>query len=121
MSEDVIIIDGLRFDAVIGIHPHERTTPQPVCVDLELRTDIAPAARSGEIDDAIDYAAVAADVTEFVQVARARLIEPLIEQLATRLLEDSRIQSVQIKLTKPIALDAAAAVGVEIERQRATR
>lgn len=116
MATDLIIIEDLRFEAIIGILPDERQTPQAVRIDMQLLTDIAQAAGSGAIADTIDYAAIAEATIHFVQQAHAELIEPLIEQLAERLLGDQRIAAVKIRLTKPDALAAAAAVGVQIVR-----
>ncbi|MED5564931.1 MAG: dihydroneopterin aldolase, partial [Pseudomonadota bacterium] len=44
------------------------------------------------------------------------LVETLAEEIATRLLTDSRIIRLRIRLEKPEAIAEAAGVGVEIER-----
>ena len=36
---DVIAIEGLVVDCVVGVYPHERDTPQPLRVDLYMEVD----------------------------------------------------------------------------------
>ena len=40
----ILTLEGLRFDASLGILDHEKTAPQPILVDAEL--NLAPTARA---------------------------------------------------------------------------
>ena len=58
-ANDRVLIRDLTFNAILGILPQERITPQPVVINLALHTDISAAAKSTNIDDTLNYAAVA--------------------------------------------------------------
>ena len=54
-SMDRIFIRDLRVETIIGIYDHERETPQTVVLDLDMAADIAKAAASENIEDALNY------------------------------------------------------------------
>lgn len=113
---DRVFIRGIAAQAIIGIYEHERTAPQRVIVDLELETDIRPAARSEQITDALDYESLTHEVKSFLEASEFQLIETLAETLAARLLDDPKIAALKMTLHKPDALANADDVGVIIER-----
>ena len=51
MAEDIVQIAGLEITAIVGILEAERVKEQKILLDLEIHTDIRPAARSGMIED----------------------------------------------------------------------
>lgn len=112
-------LHALRVDCIIGIHPHERVTPQAVYVDLELDYDFAPAAASDGIADAVDYTALAALVTGLLQQRRFGLLEAMVEEAAAAVLRhDARVVSVRLEVRKPAAVPGAADSFVRIARER---
>ena len=113
---DIIFIRDLRVDAIIGIYEHERTTRQPVSLDLELATDIRVAARSELIEDALDYHALTLAVEAFVANSEYQLVETLAEAIAKLIQQDFGVSWLKLTLHKPQALNQAADVGVIIER-----
>lgn len=115
---DVIFVHDLVVQAIIGVLPHERTTPQPVRIDLEITVDTRTAAASGELDDTLDYATLATDVQALAMQAQCLLVETLAEKIAALTLQQSRAQAVQVTVTKPDALEHAEGVGVRIFRSR---
>lgn len=118
---DRIELRGLRLAAIVGVLPHERTTAQPLEIDLDVVTDLAPAGRSDELEDTIDYGALCDAVEAAVAAARPRLLEALAERVAaTVLAQDDRIAEVVVALRKlrppvPQQLDTS---GVRITRRR---
>ena len=64
---DIVYIHGLRIYTIIGIHDWERTRPQPVVLDIEMGTDIRPAAQTEDITRALDYDAVSKRLISFVK------------------------------------------------------
>lgn len=119
MATDHIFIEQLTFDAILGVLPHERVTPQRLIVDLQLETDcIAAAAASDALADTLDYAVVAQQVEALCVQAKALLVETLVEAIAHHLLKDERIKGVSVRLSKPDALAQASSVGVQIYRHR---
>ena len=116
---DRILVQGLTFDAIIGILPHEREIEQSLVVDLVLEVDsVAPAAAAEHIDTTVDYAAVSHRVIEIAREGRFQLVETLAETACAELLAGFPVRRVTFRVTKPDALPEAAGVGVEITRER---
>ena len=113
---DTIRIRGLKVEAIVGVHDWERKVPRTVVIDLELASDVARAAKSDALKDALDYSAVAQAVTAFAGASKFQLIETLAQQLADRLMKDFGIPWLRLELHKPGAVPAAQDVSVAIER-----
>lgn len=110
---------GLRIECIVGVDEVERRAPQPILVDIEIDYDFAAAARSDAIDDAVDYARIAAQVDALVRRRRFRLLETLTVETARMLLDDDRrIETVRIGVRKPNALPTATASFARLERSR---
>ena len=113
---DLVFIEGLRIDALIGVHAHERHAPQSLLLDIYIRTDNRIAATSDALADAMDYEAISLRVQSYAGQTRFALVETLAERIATLILHEFGAKGVRLKLAKPQALSYAAAVGVLIER-----
>jgi 7,8-dihydroneopterin aldolase/epimerase/oxygenase len=120
MTTDRVFIEDLRMETVIGIYAWEREIRQTVSLDLEMVFDIRQAAASDRIDDALNYKAVAKRLIQFVEASRFQLVESLAEQCAAIVLSEFPITSLRLKLRKPGAVRGSSAVGVVIERGRAS-
>jgi len=117
-SLDSVFVRSLVVHAILGIHPHERVTPQPVRISFSLTTDIRQAAQTDEIRHALDYAHAAERVSAVTRNGQFQLAETLAEQLAAMLLAEFPAQRVSVEVEKPEALPDAEGVGVRIERYR---
>jgi len=117
---DLIRIRGLEIDCIVGVRPLEREREQRVHLELALGLDLAPAGRSGRIALTCDYDQVATEVISMLRFRRYHLIEMATEEVAAMLLAvHPALESVDIRLDKPAALDGRArAASVEIRRQR---
>jgi dihydroneopterin aldolase len=113
---DIVFIRDLRVDTVIGIYDWEREIRQTVVIDLEMGADVANAAQSDAIDDALDYKAVSKRLVDFVNGSEFQLVETLAERCAMIVLEEFQVPWVRLTLNKVGALSAARDVGVIIER-----
>lgn len=110
---------ALRIDCIIGIHPHERVSPQPVIVDLELGYDFANAAASDDIADVVNYDEVVRQVTVLAQERRFRLLETMAEAMAAVLLAGHVVvETVTVTIAKPQAVPGAAGSWVRVVRGR---
>ncbi len=56
---DIVYLNDLRVDTIIGIYDWERRTKQTIILDIEMGTDIQNAAKTDSIEDALNYKAVA--------------------------------------------------------------
>ncbi len=116
---DKVLIEGLRVNAVIGVFEWERQIEQPVLIDLVMSVDTRVAAVSDDIQDAVNYALVAEQVAELTKSLKPQLIETLANKMAELILNNfSAVQTVQVKVKKPLAVKGAQAVGIEIIRER---
>ena len=114
--QDKVLIRELKVEAILGILPQERLTPQPVLINITVFTDTRRAARSKDIVDAVNYAALADAATKLTIDGKYLLIETLVEDLAALSLSLAHVEGVSVRVEKPQAVPAAGAVGVEIYR-----
>lgn len=113
---DKVFIRQLEIDAIIGIYDEERTRKQKVVFDIDMAWDIEAAARSENIDDALNYKTLTDHLKEEVGSSEFQLIETLAEHVAKLILDEYKVQWLRLKLHKPDALDGDTNVGVEITR-----
>ena len=112
-------LKNLEVTGIVGVYPQERASPRPVFFDIEVDYDLAPAARSDALADAIDYDGVAAAVGELVRQRRFALLETMAEAAAALLLDRiDRAQRVRLEVRKPRAVPTAACAFVRVERAR---
>jgi dihydroneopterin aldolase len=115
-ASDIVFIEDLEIQTVIGIFDWEREIRQTVSLDLEMAFDIRRAARSDAIEDTLDYKAVAKRLIRFVEASDFGLVEALAERCASIVLEEFPVSWLRLKLSKPGAVRGSSAVGVVIER-----
>lgn len=122
---DVIRVDDLSVDCVVGVYPHERNASQPLRVDLELTLDTEECATRESVAHTVDYAAISAQVVFVLRTGRFRLLETAAHTLAKLLLAPpapgearAGVEEVTIRLRKPGALRGFAVPSLEISRHR---
>lgn len=113
---DIVYINDLRVDTVIGIFEWERRIRQTISLDLEMAFDVRKAAASDRIEDALDYKAVGKRVIAHVQASEAQLVERLAEEIAQLVMTEFPVPWLRLRLSKPGALRGAKCVGLVIER-----
>ncbi len=113
---DIVYINKLRVDAVIGIYEWEKRIHQRLELDLEMGADIAHAALSDDIEDTLNYKAVAQRVNGFIQDHPFQLVETLAERVAALVREEFGVPWLRLRVSKPGAVKGARDVGVIIER-----
>ncbi len=116
MSTDKVFITDLRVETIIGIYDWERSKRQTIRLDLEMSTDVAKAAATEDINDALNYKTLADTLAEFIGNSEFQLIETLAERVAKIVIHDFGVQWVKLTLHKPDALSHSTIVGVIIER-----
>jgi dihydroneopterin aldolase len=111
----ILTLTGLRFDASLGILESERTTPQPIQVDAELRLGIQPLLpQDDDINHVLDYRKVRQIIINECTAEHVNLLESLIGKLAHRLLQLPGVLGVRVKIAKlEIFDDCEVAIRVE--------
>ena len=113
---DIVYIRDLQVKTVIGIFDWEREIKQIVSMDIEMATDIRPAAATDTIDQALDYKSVGKRVISFVQESEFQLVETLAEKVAEIIMTEFNVPWMRLRLSKPGALRGSSDVGLIIER-----
>ena len=115
---DELRIDGLRLATTLGVHPEERRAPRELVAHLRLGVDLAPAARSDDLGDTVDWAALCSKLRAVAARRADRLAETLAAALADAALEDPRVAWVRLRLEKPGALPGVDSLSVVLFRAR---
>ncbi|MGH3870540.1 MAG: dihydroneopterin aldolase [Pseudonocardiaceae bacterium] len=103
MSRDRITLTGLRVPGHHGVHEHERVHGQEFVVDVTVWLDLCPAAATDELSATLDYAVLAHRVARIVGGDPANLIETVAARIATEVLTDHRVHTVEVTVHKPQA------------------
>ena len=115
-ATDIVFIEALTIETVIGIYDWERKIRQKVVFDIEMAADIKAAADSDAIDNTLNYKAVAKRIIGFVEQSDFQLVETLAERVASIIQTEFGVRWLKLKLSKPGAVTGSSAVGVIIQR-----
>jgi 7,8-dihydroneopterin aldolase/epimerase/oxygenase len=114
-----IFINGLRIDARIGVHAHEKGRFQPLKLDAEIQvSDVKFHPSRDRLDEVFDYQAVRRAVMEVVGDGHIHLLETLAARVIDRLLAMDDVHAVRVRVSKFTAFDDCDSVGVEVYRRR---
>ena len=87
MTNDAVYVTGIEFEASHGFTAAERKVTRRFRCAIELRVDLAAAARSDRIQDTVDYRAVSAIAVDIGTRRTFRLIEGLAGAIADAIQE----------------------------------
>lgn len=113
---DIIFINELRLDILVGIYEWERRVPQTVELNLEIGIAGRHASDSDEIGDTIDYAVVVRRISETLRENHFSLLEKLAEHVAQLVLGEFKAPWVQVSVAKLSPLKGVKRLGIRIER-----
>jgi dihydroneopterin aldolase len=119
VTGDVIEIRQLAVNARVGVYQWEQQVRQQLLLDLALVLapgQVARVAASDQLEQALDYSAIASCVETFVAEHPVQLLETLAENLADHLLKQFDFQTIRLSITKPAAVACASAVSLCIQR-----
>lgn len=116
---DKLIIGDLSFYGHCGITPDEQETGQRFSLDIEIMADLSVPARTDDLKDAFDYAAISRRMVEIGNKERFHLIEKMAERLAGVLIQEFKAPRVRVRLRKihPPIEPILGYSSVEIERE----
>ena len=113
---DIVFINDLRIETIIGIYDWERKVKQTISLDLEMGADIRKSAETDAIEDTLNYKAVAKRLITFVGESEYQLVETLAEKITEIVLTEFSVPWVKLTVHKPGAVRGSRDVGVIIER-----
>ena len=122
MSEDRIILQGMRFFGRHGTIAAERELGQQFVVDVELTLDLRAAGERDDLAATVDYSDVYRRARAVVEGDPKQLTEAVAEAIATDVLaHHPTVEAVRVRVAKPhVRLDGGVLAGsaVEILRRR---
>lgn len=115
-----IYFENLTVYTTIGAYTWEHEIQQKLHISLKIKYDSSHAIKTDNLEEALDYHALANDLIQFAATAHFQLLEAFAKAIVDRLCLNPRIQSIWLKVSKPQAIKEAEDVGViiEIENQR---
>jgi dihydroneopterin aldolase len=113
-----VFVRDLEINALLGIYPEERATPQRIIVNIDLSVKEGGDPLSDDIKNVVSYEIVVKKVEEIVAAGHVGLAETLAELIAAACLRDRRVMAARVRIEKPDVIPNARSVGVEIERLR---
>ncbi len=116
---NLIFLRAVRLEAMIGIYKRERTTSQPIEMNLDIALPGDQVFKTGKVADTIDYAVVVGRIRKLLETERYGLVESLAESVATILLTEFKSPWVRVSVTKLGIMKDVGQVGVTIERSNA--
>lgn len=115
---DTVFIENISTQAIIGIHDFEKAAPQKLIISVEMGTDIRQAARTDDVQYALNYDAISRFIDDYVRSTSFELIETLAEYLVSALFQNFAMQTITLRLQKPGAIAYTQNVGLVITRER---
>jgi dihydroneopterin aldolase len=114
-GHQTLTLQGLRFDANLGILEQEKRAPQPILVDAELNLGSQPLLpQDDDIFHVLDYRKVRRIIIDECTAEHVNLLESLIGKLAQRLLQLPGVRGVRVKIAKlEIFDDCEVAIRIE--------
>ena len=119
---DSIVLTGITAVGHHGVFDFERAEGQRFVVDLVCQLDLSGAAASDDLEQTIDYGALAQFVVADIERDPLNLIEALADRIAHTCLAHDAVASVQVTVHKPQAPMPVevADVAVTLTRRRRT-
>jgi len=105
---DGTLLDQVRLVGLVarghhGVLSRERRFGQDFEVDVTLHLDTAPAARSDDLADTVDYGVLAGAVAKVIRGHAVNLVETLAQRVADVCLADPRVVAADVAVHKPHA------------------
>ena len=121
MTEDRLLLRGLRVMALCGALPEERVRAQPFELDVDIGADVAQAGHTDDLADTVDYGVVCAAVCTAVEGEQFTLMEAMAQRVADVCLgadERAAWVTVEVRKLRPPVPQHLATSGVRITRAR---
>ena len=113
---DIIFLHGVEANCVVGVWEWEKQITQKIVVDLDMSANISGAAATDELEDTLNYKAVAETVIDILEASRFQLIETMAEEVAKLVMQDFAVKWIKVRINKGGAVKSVRNVGVQIER-----
>jgi dihydroneopterin aldolase len=114
----LIKIKNLKLKTIIGVHAWEKNIPREILINLEITPNNNKSLESDNIEDAIDYDALAHEIKNFLEKKHFKLVEKMANEIMKKIMEDSRIKKCKLEIDKVGALSFIESFSVTLEQER---
>lgn len=112
-----LFLENFCVDGKIGAYDFERVRSQPILFNCDVWILHQDSTSKGDsLGDVFDYTLISQTITNVTLARHHDLQETLLEEICFQLLKHPQIVMLRISSSKPMALDNAKAVGVELWR-----
>ena len=115
-----ITIVDLEVFYCVGVTDEERAKPQRLLLTVDMTLDFSSASVSDRIERTINYQTVAEDLLKFGEGRSWKLLEKLVANVAERILNEYKPQSVMVEVKK-FSIPQARFISVSTGQSRAPR
>ena len=112
-----VFVKDLTVSAIHGVKAREREQAQPFVLNIVAECKSKRAQGSDDVAETVNYSDLKRKALEVMSGPPVNLLEKLAGAIADRILEDLRIWSVVVEITKPSIWDDATP-GVSITKER---
>ena len=113
---DIIFLQDVKVQTVLGVPEWERMKPQTVVLEIELALPHNNSCQSDDIEDTIDYGEIVVRMRQLLGENSFRLVEALAENVAQMIMGEFGAPWVKVRVAKPGILPGVRQLGVVIER-----
>lgn len=113
---DIVFLEEIKLDIVIGIYEWERKVPQTIRIDIDIGLPHSRAGETDSIADTIDYGAVMARIRQTTAERHFSLVEALAEHIAALIRTEFGAPWVKVSVAKLGMLRGVKRLGIMIER-----
>jgi len=113
---DVLKLNAIEVECVLGDLPEERVREQRILVDVALELDLQDAAASDRLDDTVDYALLVGEIRDALEEGKCRLMERAADLVADVCLADPRVERVTVSVRKFGSVSGLGSAEVKISR-----
>jgi dihydroneopterin aldolase len=117
-DEDLVFIRDLELTCSIGIHDHEKQTPQRVVINLEMSVEKLDNPLSDNHENVVCYESVANQIRAMVLRGHINLVETMADDIVEICFGYARVFRVMVRVEKPDIMADATSVGIKIIRHR---
>ena len=114
----LVKIKNLRLRTVIGVYDWEKSKKQDVVLNLGIDFDGSAAQNSDQIEDTLDYKKIRNQVMELVEGNKFNLLEKMTSDVANLILDNPKVNHVEVEVDKPGALRFTDSVSISLKRSK---
>ena len=113
-----VLIKDFLIKEIIGIHEHEKKNKQKIIFNIIIDVNQNTLPDESNLSSIVDYEKITNKLENLAKNKNYNFLESLAEDSFKEIFEDTRINSVKIKIEKPDAISNANSVGIEVYKSR---